>query len=45
VKHHLADQKTGRDEVDRLLAWKDSYFGIGLLATNMAFSTQVGEQE
>ena len=39
VKHHQGDQKTGRDAVDRLLAWKDSrYFGVGLLATNTAFT-------
>ena len=39
MKHHRGDQKTGRDAVDRLLAWKDSrYFGVGLLATNTAFT-------
>jgi transcriptional regulator with XRE-family HTH domain len=38
VKHHRCDQKTGRDAVDRLLAWKDSYFGIGLLVTNTNFT-------
>ena len=38
VKHHLGDHKTGRDAVDRLLAWKDSYFGIGLLVTNTSFT-------
>jgi hypothetical protein len=38
VKHHRGDQKTGREAVDRLLAWKDSYFGVGLLATNTAFT-------
>src|ERR1039457_466898 len=38
VKHHRGDQKTGRDAVDRLLAWKDSYFGVGLLVTNTAFT-------
>ncbi|MCZ2153410.1 MAG: restriction endonuclease [Bryobacterales bacterium] len=38
VKHHSGDQKTGRDAVDRLLAWKDSYFGIGLLVTNTSFT-------
>lgn len=38
VKHHQGDQKTGREAVDRLLAWKDSYFGVGLLATNTAFT-------
>ena len=38
VKHHQGDQKTGRDAVDRLLAWKDSYFGVGLLVTNTSFT-------
>jgi hypothetical protein len=38
VKHHQGDQKTGREAVDRLLAWKDSYFSVGLLATNTAFT-------
>ena len=38
VKHHGGDQKTGRDAVDRLLAWKDSYFGVGLLVTNTSFT-------
>jgi transcriptional regulator with XRE-family HTH domain len=39
VKHHEGDQKTGREAVDRILAWKDSrYFGVGLLATNTAFT-------
>jgi transcriptional regulator with XRE-family HTH domain len=38
VKHHRGDQKTGRDAVDRMLAWKDSYFGVGLLVTNTSFT-------
>jgi transcriptional regulator with XRE-family HTH domain len=38
VKHHRSDQTTGRDAVDRLLAWKDSYFGVGLLVTNTSFT-------
>ncbi|HXS95943.1 MAG TPA: restriction endonuclease [Candidatus Limnocylindrales bacterium] len=38
VKHHRGDQKTGRDAVDRLLSWKDSYFGVGLLVTNTSFT-------
>ena len=38
VKHHRGDQRTGRDAVDRLLAWKDSYFGVGLLVTNTSFT-------
>jgi transcriptional regulator with XRE-family HTH domain len=38
MKHHQGEQKTGRDAVDRLLAWKDSYFGVGLLVTNTTFT-------
>ena len=38
MKHHRGDQKTGRDAIDRLLAWKDSYFGVGLLVTNTSFT-------
>lgn len=38
VKHHRGDQKTGRDAVDRLLAWKNSDFGVGLLVTNTEFT-------
>jgi len=38
TKHHHGDQKTGREAVDRLLAWKDTVFGIGLLVTNTAFT-------
>jgi transcriptional regulator with XRE-family HTH domain len=38
MKHHRGDQRTGRDAVDRLLAWKDSYFGVGLLVTNTTFT-------
>jgi len=39
VKHHEGNQTTGREAVDRLLAWKDSrYFGVGLLATNTSFT-------
>src|ERR1039458_4596200 len=30
--------RTGREAVDRLLAWKDSYFGVGLLVTNTSFT-------
>jgi hypothetical protein len=39
MKHH-ADGKlrTGSDAVQRLLAWKDSPFRMGLLVTNTAFS-------
>jgi hypothetical protein len=38
MKHHQATRKTGRDAVDRLLAWKDSPFGVGLLVTNTSFT-------
>jgi hypothetical protein len=38
VKHHVGDQKTGVDAVDRLLAWKDSHFGVGMLVTNRTFT-------
>jgi transcriptional regulator with XRE-family HTH domain len=38
MKHHQVAQKTGRDAVDRLLAWKDSMFGVGLLVTNTSFT-------
>jgi transcriptional regulator with XRE-family HTH domain len=37
MKHHR-DRKTEREAVDRLLAWKDSYFGVGLLVTNTSFT-------
>jgi hypothetical protein len=38
VKHHRGEQKTGRDAVDRLLAWKDTNITIALLVTNTAFT-------
>jgi hypothetical protein len=38
VKHHRSDRTTGRAAADRLLAWKDSRFRIGLLVTNTTFS-------
>lgn len=38
VKHHSADQKTGRQAVDRLIALKNSAFRVGLLATNTTFT-------
>jgi transcriptional regulator with XRE-family HTH domain len=37
VKHHR-ERKTEREAVDRLLSWKDSFFGVGLLVTNTAFT-------
>lgn len=40
VKHHQGDQKTSRDAVDRLLAWKDSIFHVGLLVTNTSFTQE-----
>jgi hypothetical protein len=38
IKHHSGEQKTGREAVDRLLAWKDTEIGIGLLVTNTSFT-------
>jgi transcriptional regulator with XRE-family HTH domain len=38
IKHHRGNQKSGREDVDRLLSWKGSAFGIGLLVTNTAFT-------
>jgi Restriction endonuclease len=38
IKHHRGRQKTGRDAVDRLLAWKDTCFRLGLLITNTFFT-------
>lgn len=38
VKHHQGHLKTGRSDVDRLLAWKDSDFRLGLLVTNTSFT-------
>jgi Restriction endonuclease len=38
IKHHRGDRTTGRPDVDRLLAWKDSPFRIGLMVTNTSFS-------
>lgn len=38
VKHHQGERTTGRPDVDRLLAWKDSLFRVGMLVTETAFS-------
>lgn len=38
VKHYQGNHKTGRDAVDRLLAWKDTEIGVGMLVTNTAFT-------
>lgn len=38
VKHHRTDRPTGRAEVDRMLAWKDSPFRVGVMVTNTTFS-------
>jgi len=38
IKHHRGERATGRPDVDRLLAWKDSPFRIGLMVTNTSFS-------
>jgi transcriptional regulator with XRE-family HTH domain len=39
VKHHSDVGKVSRGEVDRLLAWKDSPFRVGLLVTNTTFTS------
>ena len=38
VKHHRGDRTTGRPDADRLLAWKDSPFRVGVMVTNTTFS-------
>ena len=38
VKHHRGEQTTGRDAVDRLLAWKGTDIGLGMLVTNTSFT-------
>jgi transcriptional regulator with XRE-family HTH domain len=38
VKHHRAGVATGREDVDRLLAWRGTQFSVGLLVTNTRFS-------
>jgi predicted Fe-Mo cluster-binding NifX family protein len=38
VKHHRGERTTGRDAVDRLLAWKDTEIGVGMLVTNTSFT-------
>jgi transcriptional regulator with XRE-family HTH domain len=38
IKHHSQSAKTGREAVDRLLAWKDSPFRLGMLVTNTEFT-------
>lgn len=38
VKHHRTGRPTTRAEVDRLLAWKDSFFRLGLMVTNTRFT-------
>jgi transcriptional regulator with XRE-family HTH domain len=38
VKHHRGNRTTGRPEVDRMLAWKDSNFRVGVMVTNTNFS-------
>ena len=39
VKHHHVARPTTRSEVDRLLAWKDSVFRLGLIVTNTWFTS------
>lgn len=38
VKHHRTNAKTGRNAVDRLLAWQHSDFRLGMLVTNTEFT-------
>ena len=38
IKHHRGEQKTGRNAVDRLLAWKGTEIGLGMLVTNTTFT-------
>jgi transcriptional regulator with XRE-family HTH domain len=38
VKHHHSNRPTGRDAVDRLLAWQNTPFRLGLLVTNTRFT-------
>jgi hypothetical protein len=39
VKHHRNNRKTGRAAVDRLLAWRNGDFNLGLLVTNTGFTS------
>jgi hypothetical protein len=38
VKHHATGRPVTREDVDRLLSWKDSVFRLGLLVTNTQFT-------
>lgn len=38
VKHHETGRAVGRPDVDRLLAWKDRQFHLGMLVTNSRFT-------
>lgn len=38
VKHHRGGRSTGRDAVDRLLAWQNTAFRLGMLVTNTYFT-------
>ncbi len=38
VKHHRGARPTGRDAVDRLLAWQNTAFRLGILVTNTRFT-------
>lgn len=38
VKHHRGARPTGRDAVDRLLAWQNTAFRLGMLITNTRFT-------
>lgn len=38
VKHHRGGRPTGRDAVDRLLAWQNTAFRLAMLVTNTRFT-------
>ena len=38
VKHHRGSRKTGREDIDRLLAWQNTAFRLGMLVTNTGFT-------
>ncbi|HKP04886.1 MAG TPA: restriction endonuclease [Chthoniobacterales bacterium] len=48
IKHHRDGQKTGRAAADRLLAWRNSPFSMGVLVTNSTFTSDarwIAEQQ
>lgn len=38
VKHHRGSRPTGHDAVDRLLAWQNTAFRLGMIVTNTRFT-------